>query len=106
VRACEFKVLETVIIKFKKHFGDGTNVTEFRASAACLHQGNFTFFCDIIFMTDLLHFDSVGCPSHFDRLFLIYSFCRSRSPPAALMAATFPVCLVLVFLLSNMTRLG
>jgi len=50
---------------------------------AWLHQGNFTFFCDVILMTDPLHCDFVGC--HFFWLFFIYSFGRSRSPPAALM---------------------
>jgi len=58
VRACGVKVLETVIIEFNKRFGDGTNVTEFQSPkppSAGLHPGNFTFFCDVIFMTDPLH---------------------------------------------------
>jgi len=68
VRAGGVKVLEKVIIEFNKRFGNVTNVTN--SQSAWLHQGNFTFFCDVIFITDLLHFCSVGC--HFFDFFPLF----------------------------------
>jgi len=100
------KVLETVIIEFNMRFRDGTNVTQFREGPGRqpqgLHQGKFTFCYDIIFMTDPLTLIQLVV-IFFDFLFLS-SLYWSRSPPVALMHATFLV--FLVFLLTNMTRLG
>ena len=55
-----------------------------RLPAAGLHQGNFTFFCDVIFMTDSLYFDSVR--PHFFGLFFPLLFSQEQVAACCLVA--------------------